>query len=49
MTIRDNGYCFRILVYSYCITITGWGGPPKVHLRQGGLDFGGIQVSNVLY
>ena len=28
VTIRDNGNYARVLIYSYCTTKTGWGGPP---------------------
>ena len=30
VTIRDNKDYIRVLVYSSYITITGWGGPPRV-------------------
>ena len=33
VAIKDKKDNIRALIYSYYITITGWGGPPKVLLR----------------
>ena len=34
MAIRDNKGCTRVFLYSYSITITGWGDPPNLHPMQ---------------